>query len=165
MLRLSQDQTLAATCPVHPPGQHNEFVQNILRNFDEHTRIQYVNTPASYRVISDSSVAFLVPLVVHIHQHNVNAANFHFAARAAPLKLNCPRVISINLFIINVVKCHCNGKIYNNLLDACKVIRFRYIMIINCDKNRLQHYIKQTTRGYFAFALGKFMHNQFSIKK
>lgn len=160
MLRL-YGNNINGTCPVHPKPKEPTttttyaFIEYIINNF-AFKNIQYINSENVVNLLNDKSLRMLLPLVLHVHQDV--AGLYHLNIKQTTiLNFNC--ISFINLLIINIIKCngYCRHSITQINID--KIITFKYMIIINCKRNRPQPYIKRNLDGYFNINIGKFLSN------
>lgn len=174
VLRLcTNESSINDTCPVHGPVIYkNKLVKILLQSFIiEKKNIIYMNTKNWSNIVYDKYIYIMLPLVIHIYQHQYhhhqqqqrrrrqqNQLNsFHFHNSTIPTQLNNVHVSFTNLLILNVLTCNAkdtNKYInYNRLLNRSKAIEFKYILLLNCDLDISQKYITKYENN-FKFHIG-----------
>lgn len=165
MFRLYDHVKIDDTCPVHAVRKNNKLINTILQNFIE-KNVVYISTLNYDKIICASTIQMMLPLILHVHIDTSNGDTvtprpYHFAEKTALQKLSNPYVSYAHLLIVNFLPCGERASVAK--LPACKVLRFRYAIVINCDENsehrrRLSHSLEKIPgTDCFALRLGRFL--------
>lgn len=143
-------------CPLHIFNTENDTtVALLLQNFKEKNFL-YVSTSHYENIIYHRRIQMTLPLIINLEIKN---GLIFFLDRTTPLKLNNRLVKYTNLLILNFIETKKSYiKNFNDLLITDKVLKVKYILLVNSLDKRIRNFIeKDFANNCFILHLKKFI--------